>query len=134
MPDAPVKKLHAHPREGMARIGGGAGGRAPAPVGYAELQVMSNFSFLRGASHPDELVARAGELGHRAVALTDVNTLAGIVRAHVAAGDAGVRLVVGARLALRSFIQSMLPLRVGCSLQALQKMAARRKWRTEVSA
>ena len=52
---------------------------------YAELQVTSNFCFLRGGSHPEELVLRAAELGHRAIALTDRNTLAGVVRAHVAA-------------------------------------------------
>ncbi len=69
-------------------------------IPYAELQVTSNFSFLRGAAHPEELVTRAAELGHGAVALTDRNTLAGIVRAHLAAQEAGVRLVGGARLDL----------------------------------
>ena len=67
-------------------------------IPYAELQVTSNFSFLRGAAHPEELVTRAAELGHGAIALTDRNTLAGIVRAHLAAKEVGVRLVVGARL------------------------------------
>ena len=67
---------------------------------YAELQVTSNFSFLRGASHPEELVERAAELGYRALAVTDRNSLAGIVRAHAAARKAGLRLVVGARLDL----------------------------------
>ncbi|HYM29744.1 MAG TPA: error-prone DNA polymerase [Candidatus Cybelea sp.] len=67
---------------------------------YAELQVTSNFSFLRGASHPDELALTAAALGHRAVAITDRNTLAGIVRAHAAAKETGIRLVVGARLDL----------------------------------
>jgi error-prone DNA polymerase len=67
---------------------------------YAELQVASNFSFLRGASHPEELAATAAALGLRAVAVTDRNTLAGVVRAHVAAKEAGIRLVVGARLDL----------------------------------
>jgi error-prone DNA polymerase len=67
---------------------------------YAELQVTSNFSFLRSASHPEELVERAAELGHRAIALTDRNTLAGVVRAHAAAKRKGLRLVVGARLDL----------------------------------
>ena len=65
---------------------------------YAELQVTSNFSFLRGASHPDEFAAAAAALGHEAIAITDRNTLAGVVRAHAAARDTGVRLVVGARL------------------------------------
>jgi len=70
------------------------------PAAYAELQVTSNFSFLRGASHPEELVIQAAALGLAAVAITDRNTLAGIVRAHVAAKQAGIRLVVGARLDL----------------------------------
>ena len=65
---------------------------------YTELQVTSNFSFLRGASHPQELVAAAAEHGLDAVALTDRNSLAGIVRAHAAAKEAGMRLIVGARL------------------------------------
>ena len=67
---------------------------------YAELQVTSNFSFLRGASHPEELVVRAKELGLSALALTDRNSLAGMVRAHQAAKRHGLRLVVGCRLDL----------------------------------
>jgi error-prone DNA polymerase len=65
---------------------------------YAELWCKTNFSFLQGASHADELVARAVELGYAALAVTDVNTLAGIVRAHVAAKEKGLKLVVGAEL------------------------------------
>ena len=65
---------------------------------YAELQATSNFSFLRGASHPDELAVAAAALGLEALAVTDRNTLAGVVRAHAAAKEAGIRLVVGARL------------------------------------
>ncbi len=68
--------------------------------GYAELQVSSNYSFLRGASHPEELVLEAAALGHSAIAITDRNSLAGVVRAHVAARQAGIRLVVGVRLDL----------------------------------
>ena len=67
---------------------------------YAELQITSNFSFLRGGSHPEELVLRAAELGLSAIALTDRNTLAGVVRAHLAAKEVGIRFVVGARLDL----------------------------------
>ena len=70
------------------------------PPLYAELQVTTNFSFLRGASHADELVAQAKALGLEAIAVTDRNTLAGVVRAHTAAKEAGLRLVVGARLDL----------------------------------
>src|SRR5437763_1302145 len=69
-------------------------------TGYAELQATSNFSFLRGASHPDELVLAASLLGHKAIALADRNSLAGIVRAHKAAKEAGIRFVVGCRLDL----------------------------------
>jgi len=68
---------------------------------YAELQVTSNFSFLRGASHPEELMATAAALGLKAIALTDRNGVSGVVRAHVAAKQAGVRLIVGACLDLR---------------------------------
>jgi error-prone DNA polymerase len=67
---------------------------------YAELEVTSNFSFLRGASHPDELVYTAAELGYRAIALTDRNTLAGVVRAHAAAKSCGMKLIVGSRITL----------------------------------
>jgi error-prone DNA polymerase len=67
---------------------------------YAELQAVSNFSFLRGASHPEELVAQAKALGLAALAITDRNSLAGVVRAHVAAKQHGVKLLVGARLDL----------------------------------
>jgi error-prone DNA polymerase len=69
---------------------------------YAELQVTSNFSFLRGASHAEELVVQAKHLGLNAMALTDHNSLAGIVRAHVQAKETGLRFVVGARLDLSS--------------------------------
>jgi error-prone DNA polymerase len=65
---------------------------------YAELEATSNYSFLRGAAHPDELVATAGALGHAAIGIADRNTLAGVVRAHVAARRTGLRLLVGARL------------------------------------
>jgi len=67
---------------------------------YAELQVTSNYSFLRGASHPAELIARAAELRHKAIAITDRNTLAGVVRAHVASKEENIRLIPGARLDL----------------------------------
>jgi DNA polymerase III alpha subunit len=69
---------------------------------YAELQVSSNFSFLRGASHAQELVHQAAELGYRAIGIADRNTLAGVVRAHAAAKECGIQLVVGARLDLCS--------------------------------
>ena len=65
---------------------------------YAELHAKTNFSFLEGASHPDELVRRAAELGYCALAVTDRNSLAGVVRAHAAAKDAGLKLLIGAEI------------------------------------
>jgi len=67
---------------------------------YAELHCLSNFSFLRGASRPEELVARAAALGYAALALTDECSLAGIVRAHVAAKEHKLKLIAGAELRL----------------------------------
>ncbi len=69
-------------------------------MSYAELHCVSNFTFLRGASHPAELVERAKQLGYAALALTDECSLAGVVRAHVAAREAGLPLVVGSELRL----------------------------------
>jgi len=65
---------------------------------YAELRCKTNFSFLEGASHPDELVTRAAELGYAALAITDRNTLAGVVRAHAAAKQVGLKLLIGAEI------------------------------------
>lgn len=67
---------------------------------YTELQVTTNFSFLRGGSHPDEYMEQAVALGYKQIAIADHNTLAGIVRAHVAAKKANIRLIVGCRLEL----------------------------------
>ena len=72
--------------------------RPPAMPAYAELLAASNFSFLHGASHPEELAATAGVLGLAGFAITDRNTLAGVVRGHLAARQTGVRYVVGCRL------------------------------------
>ena len=65
---------------------------------YAELHCRSNFSFLRGASHPEELVRRAHELGYAALALTDLCSLAGVVRAHGEAKGLGLHLILGSEL------------------------------------
>ncbi len=70
-------------------------------MSYCELQVTSNFSFLRGASHPEELVETAAGLGYGALAITDRNSLAGIVRAHMAAKKNGLRLLPACRLDLQ---------------------------------
>ena len=67
---------------------------------YAELHCLSNFTFLRGASHPEELVGRAAALGYAALALTDECSLAGVVRAHVAAKESGSKLIVGTEIEL----------------------------------
>ncbi len=67
-------------------------------IRYAELHAKSNFSFLQAASHPEELVRQAAELGYTALALTDVESLAGIVRAHGTAKELGLKLLVGAEI------------------------------------
>ena len=69
-------------------------------MSYAELSVTSNFTFLTGASHPEELIEQASSLGLEAIAVTDANTFAGVVRAHAAAMEAGIRFIVGVRLIL----------------------------------
>jgi error-prone DNA polymerase len=70
-------------------------------MAYAELQVTTNFSFLHGGSHAEELVAQAKHLGLSALAVTDRNTLAGVVRAHLAGKDMGLKIIVGCRLDLQ---------------------------------
>jgi len=69
-------------------------------VPYAELHCLTNFTFLRGASHPHELVGRVVELGYEALALTDECSVAGVVRAHVAAQGRQLRLIIGSELRL----------------------------------
>jgi error-prone DNA polymerase len=70
---------------------------------YAELHCLSNFSFQRGASHPQELVQRAHELGYAALAITDECSVAGVVRAHSEAKKLGLKLLLGAEFALDGF-------------------------------
>ena len=67
---------------------------------YAELHCLSNFSFLRGASHPDELIARAVALNYRALAITDECSVSGVVRAHEAARDNPIKLIIGSEFQL----------------------------------
>jgi len=69
-------------------------------MSYAELHCISNFTFLRGASHPHELVKRASELNYNALAITDECSLAGVVKAHVAAIDCGLKLIIGSEFRL----------------------------------
>ena len=70
-------------------------------MSFAELAAATNFSFLRGASHPDEMVLTAKALGLSALGIADRNTLSGVVRAHKAAKEADLRLLIGARLVTR---------------------------------
>ncbi|PAU81365.1 error-prone DNA polymerase [Halovibrio salipaludis] len=70
-------------------------------VDYAELHCLSNFSFLRGASHPEELVEEADRLGYQALALTDECSLAGVVRAHARARSLALTLLVGSEIQLQ---------------------------------
>jgi error-prone DNA polymerase len=69
-------------------------------MSYIELQVTSNYSFLRGGSHIEELFAQAKLYDYDAIAITDHNSLAGIARAHHRAKEAGIRLIIGCRLNL----------------------------------
>src|SRR5258708_38763626 len=97
MPEHPSPKLHAHP---FRQLRDAPIAPARAAHRYAELEVTSNYTFLTGASHPEELVQRAAGLGLEALAITDTNSLAGIVRAHTAAKESGVPVIVGCRLRL----------------------------------
>src|SRR3546814_19372935 len=71
--------------------------KAAALPAYAELDCLSNFSFLQGASHPEELVERAAELGYEALALCDECSLAGVVRAWIEAKKQSLKLIIGSR-------------------------------------
>ncbi len=78
---------------------------------YAELACISNFTFLQGASHPEELVQRAAELDYAGIALTDECSLSGVVRAHEAAKASGIRLIPGSRFVLEEGMQIVLLVR-----------------------
>src|SRR4029077_7630093 len=67
---------------------------------YAELHCLTNFPFLRGASHPEELVERAAELGYAALAITDESSLGGVVRSHIGAQEHNLKLIIGAEFRL----------------------------------
>ncbi|WFP51669.1 error-prone DNA polymerase [Methylomonas sp. EFPC3] len=79
-----------------------------AAIGFAELHCLSNFSFLRGASHQEELVATAAALGYQALALTDECSLAGVVRAHLAALKHNIQLIVGSEFRLDDGLKLLL--------------------------
>ncbi|MCB1688657.1 MAG: error-prone DNA polymerase [Halioglobus sp.] len=96
---------------------------------YAELHCLSCYSFLRAASHPHELVERAAALGYRALAITDECSFAGIVKAHVAAKEAGIQLLIGSELVLEEGLRlvALVPSRAAYSeLSGLISMARRR--------
>jgi len=82
---------------------------------YVELQCASHFSLLRGASSPGELFDEAARLGCRALAICDRNSLAGMVRAHIAAKATGVRLIVGCELVLRDGMTLVVLPIAGCA-------------------
>src|SRR5678816_2626127 len=73
---------------------------APSAPDYAELHCCSSFSFLQGASFPEELVERAATLGYTALAITDECSLAGVVRAHAEAKKTGLHLLIGSQFIL----------------------------------
>ncbi len=75
---------------------------------YAELHCLSNFSFLRGASHPEELVRRAAELGYAGLAITDECSVAGVVRAHLEAKQCGLPLITGSEFCLEDGLKCVL--------------------------
>ena len=97
-------------------------------MSYAELHCISNFTFLRGASHPHELVKRASELNYNALAITDECSLAGVVKAHVAAIDCGLKLIIGSEFRLDGHkLIALAPNRQAYSeLSALITLARRR--------
>ncbi|RLQ20453.1 DNA polymerase III subunit alpha [Seongchinamella sediminis] len=104
---------------------------------YAELHCLSCYSFLRSASHPHELAERAAALGYRALAITDECSLAGIVKAHVAAREVGLKLIVGSEFMLEEGIRlvALAPSRAAYSeLSGLISMARRRSPKGEYRA
>jgi error-prone DNA polymerase len=117
------------PADGEERNRGNS--RSAHTSAYAELQVTTNYSFLRGGSHAAELVGRAADLGHAAIAITDRNSLAGVVRAHVAAKEAGLKLVVGARVDTRDKLSLLLYPTDRAAYGRLSRMLSEGNLRTE---
>jgi error-prone DNA polymerase len=95
MPDLPPPKRQPVP---LKPADGARPDSGDPTLPYAEPHCRTNFSFLEGASHPDELVQRAAEHGYRALAITDTNSVAGVVRAHLAAKEIGLKLLIGAEI------------------------------------
>ena len=99
--------------------------------GYAELYCRSNFSFLAAASHPEELVRRAAELGYQALAITDECSLAGVVRAHGEAKVCGLQLIVGAEFRLEDSLRLVLLAMQGEGYGDLSELITRGRRRAE---
>jgi error-prone DNA polymerase len=97
---------------------------------YAELHALTNFSFLRGASHPEELVLQAGKLGYRALAITDECSLAGVVRAHIAAKQCGLPLIIGAEFTCVDDLKLVALATDRSSYGALSRLVSRARRRT----
>ncbi|AKJ30221.1 error-prone DNA polymerase [Caldimonas brevitalea] len=91
---------------------------------YAELHCLSNFTFLRGASHAEQLVERAKALGYSALAITDECSLAGIVRAHLEAKDAGLKLLVGAEFEIQASSVPFKLVVLACNRQGYGNLSA----------
>ncbi len=83
-------------------------GHSPGRQPFAELHTITNYSFLRGASHPEELVEQAARLGYQAIAITDECSFAGLAKAHLAARDHDIQLIVGAEFHLEEGIHLVL--------------------------
>ena len=92
---------------------------------YAELHALTNFSFLRGASQPEELVLQAATLGYRALAITDECSLAGVVRAHVAAKQCGLSLILGAEFTCKDALKLVALATDRASYGALSRLISR---------
>jgi len=92
---------------------------------YAELHALTNFSFLRGASQPEELVLQATRLGYRALAITDECSLAGVVRAHIAAKQYGLPLIIGAEFTCEDGLKLVVLAIDRASYGALSRLVSR---------
>ncbi len=98
-------------------------------MNYAQLHTLTNFSFLTGASHPQEMVYRAAELGYSAIAITDECSLAGVVKAYAAAKDLEIKLIIGSRFLLSNGLHviALAPTRVAyAELSGFITLARRR--------
>lgn len=93
--------------------------QSPAAASYAELHCISNFTFLRGASFPEELVERADLLGYASIAITDECSLSGVVRAHMAAKERRIKLIIGSEFVLQESAQAEQATRAGTPTQSL---------------